>query len=261
MTEWLNNEKTLCLGFDYWEFSPAKLPRQWLVYEDPKLQSPGSQTLLTGQAVRWQCWDSYDILIKVNILFPGQVFDHLASWPMFQSPMFWNHDTSANEHRIFESLTRACGWIAGFSFTPCVQTFALNMMLYFSLWLILNVMNFINHEVINSSSMLRDFKSNLADQIAKVTEATEQFFGSFVLICVLPWWCQLCFFPSFHLVIYSIIQTKMKFSSNFWIVFDVPFICFRFKGISKSPYFVWQWFSKCKEAGGLRGRLWKVWWG
>ena len=47
-------------------------------------------------------------------------------------------------------------------------------------------MNFINHEVINSSSMLRDFKSNLADQIAKVTEATEQFFGSFVLICVLP---------------------------------------------------------------------------
>ena len=47
-------------------------------------------------------------------------------------------------------------------------------------------MNFINHEVINASSMLRDFKSNLADQIAKATEATEQFFGSFVLICVLP---------------------------------------------------------------------------
>ena len=60
------------------------------------------------------------------------------------------------------------------------------MVLYFSLRLISNVMNFINHEVINASSMLRDFKSNLADQIAKATEATEQFFGSFVLICVLP---------------------------------------------------------------------------
>lgn len=110
----------------------------------------------------------------------------------------------------------------------CVQTFALNMVLYFSFWLILNVMNFINHKVTNALSMVRDFKSNLADQITKATKATQQLFGSFVLICVLPDNVSYVF-PCSHLVIYSMIQTKMKFSSNFWIVFDIPFICFRLK--------------------------------
>ena len=48
-------------------------------------------------------------------------------------------------------------------------------------------MNFINHKVINALSKVRDFKSKLADQSHNLaTEATEQFFGSFVLICVLP---------------------------------------------------------------------------